>query len=109
MLRPVRAHIEGQYKIRVSKLLEEESDNMFINIGAIAELSRLNHKAKFSVGLQYYNAIFNVISEIDQYKDSSFMDAYLGSGVSYKGFSASALKSVKNGDFKVQVGIKLPL
>jgi len=97
-LRYLRNHIGFNAKYAVS-------DKLLCEMGIVSEFSSLVDKTRLELGLTYRLFQANLLIETETYKNTSFTDVRLGGGIAYHGFFVTAVRSVKDGDYRVEAGL----
>jgi hypothetical protein len=57
--------------------------------------------------LEWGAVTVEALVETEAFKHGSFTDIRLGGGVTWKGIRVTALKSIEDGDFRVEFGVDL--
>jgi len=108
-LRQIRYHIGSNIKLRLSKMLEKSGeqaiDSLFLEFRTVAEFSLNSRKSRTGLKLSYFSAAIEFLAETEHYLDSSFTDVRLGGSISYRGIYVTGLKSIKDGDYRLQAGV----
>jgi hypothetical protein len=116
-LYPIRSHIEAKVRIRLAKIINEwdqpasdivrEQENLFLEFGFVAESSKAVNKARFGSRFQWNQMAVDFLVETERWRDTSFTDVRLGGGVSYQGFFLTGLQSIKEDDYRLEIGIDI--
>jgi len=96
---PIRRH--GEAVLRV-----DAGDGLLLEFGTVLESSSLVFKSRSTVGLSHVGQFtLMTLVETEKYRGSSFTDVRVGGKVAYKWMHISALKSVKDDDYRIEAGI----
>jgi len=102
-LYPIRYHVGVTCRIKFSDIME--SSPYYLEWGGVTEMSQLVDNTR--IGARFGAGIFYVdgLTEIEKYRDTSFVDIRVGGGVGCYGVSFQFLQSIKDDDYRAQFSI----
>jgi hypothetical protein len=80
-------------------------DWVYVEISAVGEFSGLFNKARSSLVFGVYDFTVGFTTELERYKDESFLDVRVGGSASYRGVYLRGLQSIRDDDFRVEAGV----
>ena len=78
-----------------------------VSFGAVYETSKLVNKARYHLGVTQGEFTLTGLVETEKYDYSSFTDVRVGGSSSYEGLTITALKSLKDDDYRLQMGLDI--
>jgi hypothetical protein len=111
-LYPIRKHVELKIRLNLSKTLHDTQEinfntPIFLGTKLTGEFSEISDKTRASLTLEWGAVTVEALVETEAFKHGSFTDIRLGGGVTWKGIRVTALKSIEDGDFRVEFGVDL--
>ena len=82
-------------------------ENVFLEFGFITEFSEAVSKSRSGIRFEWNKAAFDFLVETEDWKDVRFTDVRIGGGVTYQGISAIGLHSIKQKDYRLEIGIDI--
>lgn len=92
---------------RAKNYKPEPLEWIHLSITAVGEFSKLFHKARFGAAVEAFDAALGFLTELESYLDERFHDVRVGGGASYKGLYARGLKSLKDDDYRLDIGFEV--
>jgi hypothetical protein len=130
-LYPIRFHVGGAIRLKLSNtavfaelqqnkrgltdeqrdaeenLLDPKQEWIFLSLTGVGEFSRLFHKSRTTLSLDFLDYSVGAVVETESYLDENFDDVRVGAGVKAFGFYARGLRSIKDDDYRVEAGFEL--
>lgn len=128
---PIRFHIGGAVRLKLSnlyryieiqqnrqglpdeqreaeeRLVDRQNEWIFLSLSGVGEFSRLFHKSRATLSVDFLDYSVGAITETEAYLDEDFTDIRVGGGLRFMDFYARGLRSIRDDDFRVEAGFEI--
>jgi hypothetical protein len=116
-LYPIRYHIEFRTRLRLSKIIDAWDGHnpefnifdeiLFLEFGFVTEISKIVDKTRIGARFEISQCAIDFLLEVEYYRSTSFTDVRVGGSFSYRGIFVTALQSIKEKDYRLEVGVDI--
>jgi hypothetical protein len=106
VLRQNKAGLTDEQRAAAELLIDRKSEWLFLSLSGVGEFSRLFHKSRATLSLDFLKYSVGAIVETESYLDEDFDEVRAGAGFSAWGLYARGLHSLKTDDARVEAGFE---